>query len=64
MRKYYLKALFFMIASMMVIGCATPKAPKVFQPVKFQTDLYLPKVNNFIVILDASKSMDFTYGRT
>ena len=64
MRKYYLKALFFMIGSMMVIGCATPKAPKVFQPVKFQTDLYLPKVNNFIVILDASKSMDFTYGRT
>ena len=65
MKKSYLKAILFVAAGLLVIGCATPKAVSTFNAVDLNPMLqggeYLPKVDNFIVILDKSGSMGESY---
>ena len=60
MKKYYLKGLFVGVISVLLISCAGQQvqttAPA-FKPYKFQANQYVPKVDNFMVILDTSSSM-------
>ena len=59
MARKNLYAVFFILISFLLAGCAAqqvqPQAP--FSPHKFTTDQYQPKVDNFIIIFDASTSM-------
>jgi len=65
MKKSYLKAILFVAAGLLVIGCATPKAVSTFNAIdlnpKIQTGDYAQKVDNFVVILDKSGSMGESY---
>ncbi len=66
MKKYYLTPFFILMISTMVIGCGGEKvmntAPS-FEPYQFDANQYLPKVDNFVVILDTSSSMADKYGQ-
>ncbi|MBW2343034.1 MAG: OmpA family protein [Deltaproteobacteria bacterium] len=59
MARKKLNAMFFILISFLLAGCAAQQvqtqAP--FSPHKFKTDQYQPKVDNFIIIFDASTSM-------
>jgi len=59
MTKKHLNAIFFVFISALLVSCAAQQvqtqAP--FSPHKFKTDQYEPKVDNFIIIFDASTSM-------
>jgi OOP family OmpA-OmpF porin len=64
MKKYYLRTLFTVMISALLIGCAgemVKPTPPAFQAHAFQTDQYVPKVDNFAVILDTSSSMADKY---
>jgi len=64
MKKYYLAPLFIVMASALLFGCAGQEVkptPPAFQPYTFQADQYVPKVDNFVVILDTSSSMADRY---
>ena len=64
MKKYYLTALFIVMISALLIGCGGQKikpTPLAFQPYTFQANQYVPKVDNFVVILDISSSMSEKY---
>jgi OOP family OmpA-OmpF porin len=64
MKKYFFKVVMYGIVSMFLASCAGQQvktmAP-VFQPYVFPTDQYVPKVDNFVVILDTSSSMADKY---
>ena len=55
--KYYWKGLFFTMMGVLLIGCAAPQPQAPFQPQAIQAAGYSQKVDNFLVILDASGSM-------
>jgi hypothetical protein len=60
MKKYYARALFFVMVSTLLFGCAAPQVQptkSLFSPSQLQADQYQPKVDNFVVILDTSSSM-------
>lgn len=59
--KYYWKGLFFSVMGLLLIGCATQKPQTPFQPQAIQAGGYSQKVDNFLVILDASGSMAEAY---
>ena len=64
MKKYYARALFFVIVIMLLFGCATPQVQptkSLFSSSQLQANQYLPKVDNFVVILDTSSSMSDEY---
>jgi OOP family OmpA-OmpF porin len=64
MKKYYPSALFFLIVGTLLAGCAAQQVqptPSLFEPVQMKSDQYEPKVDNFLVILDASSSMAEKY---
>lgn len=64
MKKFYARALFFVIVSTLLFGCAAPQVQptkSLFSPSQLQADLYQPKVDNFVVILDTSSSMSDEY---
>lgn len=64
MKKHCLKRLFVGVISILLISCAGQQvqtAAPVFTPYMFQANQYLPKVDNFVVILDASSSMSNRY---
>jgi OOP family OmpA-OmpF porin len=61
MTKYYWKGLFFITMGLLLIGCATQKPQTPFQPQAIQAGGYSQKVDNFLVILDASGSMAEAY---
>ena len=61
MTKLYWKGLFFSVMGLLLIGCATQKPQTPFQPQAIQAAGYSQKVDNFLVILDASGSMDEAY---
>jgi OOP family OmpA-OmpF porin len=61
MRKKFWKGLFSLIISILVIGCATQKPQAPFKAQEFPADQYRQKVDNFMVILDKSKSMGEIY---
>jgi len=55
------KGLFFTMMGLLVTGCATPQPQTPFQPQGVQGSGYRQKVDNFLVILDASGSMAEAY---
>ena len=60
MDKRYLKVLFILMISTLLISCGGKKVVKTapsFEPYKFDASQYVPKVDNFVVILDTSSSM-------
>lgn len=67
MKNHYLKALFFGVISLLLISCAGQQvqttAPT-FTPYTFKANQYVPKVDNFVVILDTSSSMADKYNGT
>jgi len=64
MKKHFFKGLFVGMISVLLISCAGQQvqttAP-VFTPYMFKADQYVPKVNNFVVILDTSSTMADKY---
>ena len=65
MKKYYMTPFFILMISTMVIGCGGEKVMNTasFEPYKFNANQYVPKVDNFVVILDTSSSMADKYGQ-
>ena len=64
MKKYYARALFFVIVIMLLFGCATPQVQptkSLFSSSQLQANQYQPKADNFVVILDTSSSMSDEY---
>ena len=64
MKKHYFIPLFILMLSILLISCGGKKVMKTsqsFEPYKFDTSQYEPKVNNFAVILDTSSSMADKY---
>jgi OOP family OmpA-OmpF porin len=64
MEKYYLRALFFVMISALLFGCAAPQVQPtkpLFSPSQLQADQYQPKIDNFVVLLDTSSSMSDDY---
>jgi OOP family OmpA-OmpF porin len=64
MKKHFLKGLFVGVISVLLISCAGQQvqtAAPVFSPYMFQAAQYVPRVDNFVVILDTSSSMADTY---
>lgn len=66
MAKYYLRMLFIVMISTFLISCGGKKVQKTaptFQPYKFNANQFVPKVDNFVVILDTSSSMADKYAK-
>jgi OOP family OmpA-OmpF porin len=67
MKKHYFSLVTIGIMSIFLFGCASQQVKPmatVFQPYRFPAGEYVPKVDNFVVILDTSSSMaDKTYGQ-
>ncbi len=60
MTKRYLRVLFILMISTLLISCGGKKVMKAatsFEPYNFNANQYEPKVDNFVVILDTSSSM-------
>ena len=65
MKKYFLRVLFVLMISALLISCGGKKVMKTapsFEPHKFNANQYVPKVDTFVVILDTSASMADKYG--
>jgi len=66
MAKHYFKVLLILIISILFISCGGQKIIKTapsFEPYNFEASQYVPKVDNFLVILDNSSSMADKYGQ-
>jgi OOP family OmpA-OmpF porin len=66
MVKCYFKVLFILMISTLLIGCGGKKVIKTapsFEPYQFDASQYVPKVDNFVVILDTSSSMADKYAK-
>ena len=66
MTKHYLKVLFILMISTLLISCGGKKIMKTapsFEPYNFDANHYVPKVDNFVVILDTSSSMADKYAK-
>jgi len=51
-----------LISAGLLAGCAgTPYTPTPFEPARIDTRAYVPKVDDFVVVMDASSSMNFNY---
>jgi len=63
MKKHYQATLFIVMISALLIGCAGQEVRSMpaFQSSTFQGDQYLPRVSNFMVILDTSSTMADNY---
>jgi OOP family OmpA-OmpF porin len=64
MKKFYARALFFVMVNTLLFGCAASQVQptkSLFSPSQLQADQYQPKVDNFVVILDTSSSMSDEY---
>ena len=64
MKRHYLKLIIIGMICMFFISCAGEKVKTmvpVFQPHRFPAGEYVPKVDNFVVILDMSSSMADKY---
>ncbi|MBW2573865.1 MAG: hypothetical protein JRE61_16550 [Deltaproteobacteria bacterium] len=66
MKKHYLTAFLIVMISALLISCGGKKvmetAPS-FELYKFNANQYVPKVDNFMVILDTSSSMAKKYNQ-
>lgn len=66
MVKCYFKALIILMISTLLVSCGGQKVMKTapsFEPYQFDANQYVPKVDNFVVILDTSSSMADKYGQ-
>ncbi len=66
MARKYLKILSILMISTLLISCGAKKVQKAapsFEPYKFNESQYVPKVDNFVVILDTSSSMATKYNQ-
>ena len=66
MKKHYLILLFIVMISTLLISCGGKKVIKTapsFEPYQFDASQYVPKVDNFVVILDTSSSMADKYAK-
>jgi OOP family OmpA-OmpF porin len=66
MAKRYLRVLFILMISTLLISCGGKKVMKTapsFESYKFNANQYVPKVDNFVVILDTSSSMADKYAK-
>jgi len=66
MVKHYFKVLFILMISTLLISCGGEKVMKTapsFESYQFDANQYVPKVDNFVVILDTSSSMADRYGQ-
>jgi OOP family OmpA-OmpF porin len=66
MVKCYFKVLFILMISTLLISCGGKKVIKTapsFEPYQFDASQYVPKVDNFVVILDTSSSMADKYAK-
>ena len=66
MKKHYVNGLFLLMISTLVFSCGgkiVQKTAPSFEPYKFNANQYEPKVDNFVVILDTSFSMNHKYGQ-
>ena len=66
MKKHYLTPLFIVMISTLLISCGGKKVIKTapsFEPYQFDASQYVPKVDNFVVILDTSSSMADKYAK-
>lgn len=65
MKKSFLKTFLFMAGALLLVSCAAPQAVPTFTPQNLnpmlQSGDYVPKVDNFVVILDKSGSMGRMY---
>ena len=65
--RHSFKGLFLVMIGVLLLGCAAqqmqPTGP-LFDPYQLKADQYEPKVDNFMVILDASSSMTEKYNGT
>lgn len=67
MAKNSIDRLFLVLMAVFLIGCATAKPHTTFETIdlnpKLQSGDYVQKVDNFVVILDATSSMDVSFSR-
>ena len=66
MKKHYLIPLFILVLSILLISCGGREVMNIapsFEPYQFDANQYVPKVDNFVVILDTSSSMADKYGQ-
>ena len=64
MTKYYFKGLFVLMIGALLFSCAAPQvqtSQPLFSPYAIEMGQYKSKVDNFMVILDKSSSMSWTY---
>jgi OOP family OmpA-OmpF porin len=65
MRQKFWIGLFSLVTIILLVGCATQRPPVPFKAQELSSDQYKQKVDNFVVILDKSKSMgEFYEGRS
>ena len=66
MKKHYLTPFLIVMISTLLISCGGKKVIKTapsFEPYQFNASQYVPKVDNFVVILDTSSSMADKYAK-
>ena len=66
MKKHYLTPFLIVMISTLLISCGGKKVIKTapsFEPYQFDASQYVPKVDNFVVILDTSSSMADKYAK-
>jgi len=61
MKKPHFKAILLLIVLMVFSACATKQSHINFKPYQFEDGQYEPGVQNFMIIIDASDSMDFSH---
>jgi OOP family OmpA-OmpF porin len=63
MKKHFMVTVSALVLAVALVGCATkPVAPAApFQPVQLSSDAFSKKVDTFVVVLDASSSMNDDY---
>lgn len=61
MKKIQCKAILLLFVLLFLSACATKQSHMDFKPYQFEDGQYEPKIQNFMIILDASDSMYFSY---
>lgn len=65
MKRYLTTTFLLVLTGFFLVGCAgqtIKKTAPAFTPYQFNANQYVPKVNNFVVIMDSSYSMNDKYG--
>src|SRR3989339_1573978 len=64
--KFFSKSVFLLTAFLFLFGCAAQQGTNLppFEAAKFDKSLYTSKVDNFLIVFDASSSMNQKYNGT